>query len=239
MRSVNLRTVAAFASLLRGTPQATRPTHRESGVGDYDSVTLYCQSLHDVRGMRVGDEAEATMSIAELAEQAGVTSRTIRYYVAEGVLPPPSGRGQRRAYGPEHFRLLGAIREWKAQYLPLHEIRKRLASTANGPAHAPVVVANVPAAAVATAQPSSMAPSFRVAASVVGASQQEPPVGFGPPPATGRIELHEPPETVWHRVNIASGVEIHYRDTDNPRLAAAIKRLLHEAGDIIDGRSRS
>ena len=74
----------------------------------------------------MGDEREGGMGIAELAQRAGVTPRTVRYYVAEGLLPPPGGRGQRRAYGQGHLDRLDEIRELKAAYLPLHEIRRRL-----------------------------------------------------------------------------------------------------------------
>jgi DNA-binding transcriptional MerR regulator len=72
------------------------------------------------------DERQQGMGIAELARRAGVTPRTIRYYVTEGLLPAPAGQGQRRAYGLAHLDRLEAIRELKAAYLPLHEIRRRL-----------------------------------------------------------------------------------------------------------------
>jgi DNA-binding transcriptional MerR regulator len=62
------------------------------------------------------------MTIQELANQAGVTTRTIRYYVDQGVLPPPD-RGRPAEYTEEHVRRLDVIRRLKEQYLPLEEIR--------------------------------------------------------------------------------------------------------------------
>ncbi len=62
------------------------------------------------------------MTISELADQAGVTERTIRYYVEQGVLPPPE-RGRPAEYTDEHVRRLALIRRLKEQYLPLEEIR--------------------------------------------------------------------------------------------------------------------
>ena len=62
------------------------------------------------------------MTIQELANQAGVTTRTIRYYVDQGVLPPPD-RGRPAEYTEEHVRRLDLIRRLKEQYLPLEEIR--------------------------------------------------------------------------------------------------------------------
>jgi len=68
-----------------------------------------------------------TWAIGEVAEQAGVTPRTVRYYVVEGLLPVPGGAGQQRTYTAEHLRRLRAIKRLKEAYLPLDEIRRRLA----------------------------------------------------------------------------------------------------------------
>lgn len=65
-------------------------------------------------------------SIGELADAAGVSSRTIRYYVSEGLLPPPVGAGPNSRYTDQHRRQLEIIGRLKAQYLPLKEIRRRL-----------------------------------------------------------------------------------------------------------------
>ena len=65
------------------------------------------------------------LTIAELAEEADVTPRTIRYYVEQGLLPPP-GRGRIAEYTEEHLQLLGLIARLKRHYLPLEEIRDML-----------------------------------------------------------------------------------------------------------------
>lgn len=67
------------------------------------------------------------MSVAELARAAGVSVRTIRYYIAEGLLPPPRGAGPRSSYDEGHLDRLRLIARLKADYLPLREIRRRLA----------------------------------------------------------------------------------------------------------------
>lgn len=55
------------------------------------------------------------MRISELAEQSGVTVATIKYYLREGLLPPGSKMGERRAeYGERHvarLRLLRVLRD--------------------------------------------------------------------------------------------------------------------------------
>ncbi len=65
------------------------------------------------------------MTIQELADRASVTTRTIRYYVEQGVLPPPE-RGRPAEYTDEHIKLLDLVRRLKEQYLPLEEIRDML-----------------------------------------------------------------------------------------------------------------
>jgi DNA-binding transcriptional MerR regulator len=62
------------------------------------------------------------MTIQELANKAQVTTRTIRYYVEQGVLPPPE-RGRPAEYTDEHVVRLALIKRLKEQYLPLEEIR--------------------------------------------------------------------------------------------------------------------
>jgi DNA-binding transcriptional MerR regulator len=65
-------------------------------------------------------------SISELADEAGVSTRTIRYYVSEGLLPPPVGAGPNSRYTDAHLAQLAIIGQLKEQYLPLKEIRRRL-----------------------------------------------------------------------------------------------------------------
>jgi DNA-binding transcriptional MerR regulator len=66
-------------------------------------------------------------TIGELAAAAGTTPRTIRYYTAEGLLPPPDTRGRYALYGEEHLLRLRLIARLKDAFLPLGEIKARLA----------------------------------------------------------------------------------------------------------------
>lgn len=72
--------------------------------------------------------AEAqTWNLAELAARAGVPGRTIRFYIARGLVPGPSKAGRGAAYGPEHLERLRQIRDWQARGLMLAEVARRLA----------------------------------------------------------------------------------------------------------------
>jgi DNA-binding transcriptional MerR regulator len=71
---------------------------------------------------------EERYGIAELAEAADVSVRTVRYYIGEGLLPPPVTAGARSYYTREHLARLQLIGHLKDAYLPLREIRRQLAS---------------------------------------------------------------------------------------------------------------
>ena len=69
---------------------------------------------------------EASYTIGELAEAAGVTPRTVRYYTAEGLLPAPDTRGRYALYTIDHLARLRLIARLKDAYLPLSEIKARM-----------------------------------------------------------------------------------------------------------------
>lgn len=80
---------------------------------------------------------ETSYSLTELADAADVSTRTIRYYISEGLLPPPVGAGHASRYTSEHLSRLRQIAALKAQYLPLKEIRNRLGDPPLPPALPP------------------------------------------------------------------------------------------------------
>jgi DNA-binding transcriptional MerR regulator len=65
-------------------------------------------------------------SLTELADLAGVTPRTVRYYLASGLLPAVGQTGPGSKYTPGHLARLQLIRRLQAEHLPLAEIRRRL-----------------------------------------------------------------------------------------------------------------
>ena len=67
-----------------------------------------------------------SFDLNELSAAAGVTPRTIRYYVQQGLLPSPGTRGPGTRYERGHLDRLQLIRRLQRQHLPLAEIRKRL-----------------------------------------------------------------------------------------------------------------
>jgi DNA-binding transcriptional MerR regulator len=74
----------------------------------------------------VDDETSAELSLDELAERSGVSSRTIRYYQSEGVLPAPRRDGRDARYNPGHLERLELVGELQARGLKLEAIKSLL-----------------------------------------------------------------------------------------------------------------
>jgi Ca-activated chloride channel family protein len=69
---------------------------------------------------------DRTWKLEELARDAGVSPRTVRYYVQRGLLPAPVFRGRDTAYSHEHLTRLRAIRRLQERFLPLDAIQVEL-----------------------------------------------------------------------------------------------------------------
>src|SRR5260221_12707645 len=67
------------------------------------------------------------LSMDELADRAGVSVRTVRYYISQGLLPGPGTRGKYASYNQDHLARLRLVRRLAEQHVPLAEQRERLA----------------------------------------------------------------------------------------------------------------
>lgn len=135
----------------------------------------------------------------ELAERAGVSARTVRYYVQRGLLPAPEFRGPDTAYGEEHLLRLRAIRALQARHLPLDAIEAALASRSLDEL-ARVARGEAPEGVDVT--PPVSRPAAPEAA-----------------PAVERVTRHR----------LAPGLELHVSDRAAPEVRALADSLLREA----------
>ena len=62
--------------------------------------------------------------VSELADKAGVTKRTIHYYISKGLLLPPEGNGINSTYNEEHLERILLIKKLQSEYMPLNKIRE-------------------------------------------------------------------------------------------------------------------
>jgi DNA-binding transcriptional MerR regulator len=61
-------------------------------------------------------------TLADLAEDTGLTARTIRYYIARGLVSGPVTAGRGAVYTADHVRRLREIRDMQSQGATLAEI---------------------------------------------------------------------------------------------------------------------
>jgi DNA-binding transcriptional MerR regulator len=71
-------------------------------------------------------DQQPAYTLSDLSRLADVTPRTVRYYVAQGLLPPPDAAGPATRYDAGHLARLRAIKRLQREHLPLAEIRARL-----------------------------------------------------------------------------------------------------------------
>ena len=64
-------------------------------------------------------------SLAELAEEVGLSARTVRFYIGRGLLPGPEKAGRGASYGPAHLERVREIQRLQADGLTLAEIALR------------------------------------------------------------------------------------------------------------------
>jgi len=72
------------------------------------------------------------LTFAELTAKAGLPGRTIRFYIAKGLLSGPVKAGRGATYGKEHLETLRSIKASQAKGLTLSEVARRLSGESQG-----------------------------------------------------------------------------------------------------------
>ncbi len=170
-----------------------------------------------------------TYDLNELADAAGVTTRTIRYYVAQGLLPSPTTRGPGTRYDQGHLDRLQLIRRLQRQHLPLAEIRRQLEalddagvrevlrSAPEPPKHSTALAyvrgllskevdlepAPQPSPPSAASKLAESLPLFGKSEGALAHPQQLHPSPLPPP--------RPPRRSTWDRVALSPDVELHVR----------------------------
>ena len=76
-------------------------------------------------------------TLLELAEEAQVPARTVRFYISRGLLPGPAGAGRGAVYAEEHLERLRRIRSLQQRGMMLSEIALALDGACEGRLPAP------------------------------------------------------------------------------------------------------
>jgi DNA-binding transcriptional MerR regulator len=124
---------------------------------------------------------DAPYSISDLARLTGVSVRTIRYYLAQGLIPASGESGPGAHYGDGHLGRLRLVRRLQQQHLPLAEIRARLASLSD--ADVALLIADDAAPAAPEPQTSALEYVRSVLSGSAGTTPAPQPVAALPPAA--------------------------------------------------------
>jgi DNA-binding transcriptional MerR regulator len=152
-------------------------------------------------------KTQTEWKLAELAAEAGVSPRTVRYYVQRGLLPAPPFKGPDTVYGEEHLRRLKAIRVLQARFLPLDAIQVELARLSPDELRA-LAEAEVPTSILPPAPPTLPEPTKASEVST-------------PAPVAG-----------YRRWELAPGLELHLADTADDKtraLAEHVRALIEQS----------
>ncbi len=79
------------------------------------------------------DDSPERFSIEQLATLAGVTPRTVRFYISEGLLERPAGEKRGAHYLRRHLEQLLTIRRWSDAGLSLERVRELVDGASEDP----------------------------------------------------------------------------------------------------------
>jgi len=197
---------------------------------------------------------EVRLTLKELCNAASVTERTVRYYIQQGILPPPEGAGPSSHYNREHLSRLALVRRLKAALLPLSEIKQLMSGVPSSQleevAHEfydELTRTNPIAADMNLLRPVSRAANVEAVEETKKAlSDLEifvPPEAELPPEETGVTGVSENLAVAtlgkWQRLTLVAGLELHYEEggpQDNEQGQAKLALLLDFANQLFANR---
>jgi DNA-binding transcriptional MerR regulator len=194
---------------------------------------------------------ENEYSLQDLADLTGVTPRTIRFYVAQGLLPSPGRVGPGTTYGSGHLARLKLIRQLQREHLPLAEIRARLASLDDAaildivdappvsptPGSATEYIRGVLAKSRVSDMPAPNA--FAAPARLIAHPMLPVPSMSAVPPSPLSPSLpgpETPPadRSQWDRIVLVPDVELHVRRPLTRHLNKRVERLIAIARELLE-----
>lgn len=182
-------------------------------------------------GMRHHD---GPYTIEELAALTGLSVRTVRYYIAENLLPGPGSRGKGAIYTEEHLLRLRLIRLLTERRTPLAEIGEMMGRLGEDEISGLLAEEESYTQTRAERADSPRAYISTLLEQARGLREQKrtfEPARFRAYP--GHVEPNAlrsgspvSHSSVWRRVQIAPGVELHIEERLESQNRALIDRLL-------------
>jgi DNA-binding transcriptional MerR regulator len=191
--------------------------------------------------------------IHELAERAGISIRTIRYYIQEGLLPQPNYQGKYSTYSQDFLDRLELIHRLKESYLPLKEIREIMNSLTDDqvrlklkePPPSNAKLSSQSAPAQPTGKPGEKALQYinrlmdnQTRYKTKGITEKKQKINTQKSilsVGTGHTPENQPAlydEENWLHISLAEGVELHLRRPLEPEIEYRVRQLISYAQKI-------
>jgi DNA-binding transcriptional MerR regulator len=181
-------------------------------------------------------EHELELTIEELAEQVSIPVRTIRFYIAEGLLQGPGTRGKAAVYSEEHLLRLRLIRRLSERRVPLVEMRDMLSRLSLDEVRSLLTKedtkAEVLEQAAQTPSPKAYIATLLNRAQQSSIAEKSPPASksnTGSPQQQKQRAYTRHGAEVWQRWELAPGVELHVRTSVQHYYRELIEQLLRVA----------
>jgi DNA-binding transcriptional MerR regulator len=151
------------------------------------------------------------LSIKEVGTRAGVTRRTVHFYIQQGLLPPPEGAGRGARYTEAHLARLRLIRRLQREHLPLNEIRRQLADLNDEQIRQALATGST-----AAARTSNSALDYIASVKAGGAHRRRAPQASRPVFEAVASYANEPipspmRHSQWERIVLNDDLELHIR----------------------------
>lgn len=197
---------------------------------------------------------EPRYDVKELARRAGVTPRTVHFYIQQGLLRPAGSPGPGARYTEGHANRLRVIRRLQREHLPLAEIRRQLApldddavaslltATSRPSGERPgsaleyvraLLEPSQPARESARAKPGS--PPLVTLRQALASSEAALPAGVFSVRGKG---TEAPERSQWERIVLAPDIELHLRRPLSREENRRVERLLAMAREILEEELR-
>lgn len=194
-------------------------------------------------------EAAKILADSGLAQERGTVSelpdeRTIRYYLAEGLIPPAEEKqGTASVFGYKHLLQLLVVKKLQAEHLPIRKIRdlvdgrterelERLLGTEGGEATKNEALSYLEKLLTKAPAQASPAQAFRQSAPVEAMHRAASVASPAP-------QMSESHMGRWARVEIEPGLELHVHDQyQPPRESKGLRRLTQLLLRIIESHGQ-
>ncbi len=179
-------------------------------------------------------ETDPRYTLTELADLAGVTARTVRYYISQGLLTVDATPGPGPKYDDTHLARLRLIRRLQADHLPLAEIRHRLEGLTDDDITALTVEPAAPPPDSALDYIRNLSHATHRVSEASADMPMKPLLMRSYAPTESAVPAPSPsttPRSQWERIEIAPDIELHVRRPLSRATAKQVDRLIAIARD--------